>query len=185
VRLSEGWHLPGLDLLGPLRQALPPEAIVVADVTRAAYLMMTSFPIYQPRTFLHPAGYVSMGYAIPAALGARAVFPQRPIVVVVGDGGFMMSGMELATAVQENLPIVVVLINDACLTLIKAIQKRRYQERYLGVDLRNPDFALFAQAFGVPHWLARTTEEFAGALREALVSGTTALLEVRPGDARG
>src|SRR5919202_1689230 len=80
--------------------------------------------------------------ALPAALGARAAFPGRCVVAVVGDGGFLMSGMELATAVQERLPVVVVLVNDGSLTLIKAIQRRRYEGRYLGVDLLNPDFAL-------------------------------------------
>src|SRR5262249_50046121 len=144
----EPWRLPGLDLVGPLRQALPRDAIVVADVTRLGYILLAEFPVYQPRTVLHPAGFVAMGYGIPAALGAKAAFPERTVVSVVGDGCFLMSGMELATAVQEDLPIVVVLVNDSSLTLIKALQQRRYEGRYLGVDLRNPDFGRFARAFG-------------------------------------
>jgi thiamine pyrophosphate-dependent acetolactate synthase large subunit-like protein len=175
----EPWQLPGLDLVTPLRRALPPDGIVVADITRLAYILMAEFPVHQPRTFLHPAGYVSMGFGIPAALGARAAFPGRPIVAVVGDGCFLMSGMELATAVQERLPIVVVLINDSSLTLIKAIQQRRYQERYIGVDLLNPDFALFARAFGVRHRAADTSAGFESALREALATDATTLIEVR------
>src|SRR5262249_48966468 len=119
------------------------------------------------------------GYGIPAALGARAAFPGRPIVAVVGDGCFLMSGMELATAVQEKLPIVVVLINDGSLTLIKAIQQRRYQERYLGVDLLNPDFGLFARAFGVEHQAVADERAFESALRVALSRDQTTLLEVR------
>jgi acetolactate synthase-1/2/3 large subunit len=140
---------------------------------------MVEFPVYQSRTFLHPAGYVSMGYGIPAALGARTAFPGRPIVAVVGDGCFLMSGMELATAVQEKLPIVVILINDGSLTLIKAIQKRRYQERYLGVDLVNPDFGQFARAFGVRHNTVSDAFSFETALREALSRDETTLLEVQ------
>ena len=103
----------------------------------------------RPRTFLHPAGSVAMGFGLPAALGAKAAHPDRKVIAVVGDGGFMMSGMELATAVQERLPVVVVLINDNSLTLIGAAQARRYGGRFIGVDLRNPDFETFAQAFGV------------------------------------
>jgi acetolactate synthase-1/2/3 large subunit len=175
----EPWRLPGWDLIGPMRRALPHESIVVADVTRLAYIMLAEFPTYQPRTFLHPAGFVAMGYAIPAALGAKAALPDRPVVAVVGDGGFLMSGMELATAVQENLPIVIVLINDRCLTLIKAIQERRYEGRFLGVDLHNPDFQTFAQSFGVRSWSVENDAAFEVALREALALGAPALVEVR------
>lgn len=173
------WRLPGIDLVGPLRRALPRDGIVVADVTRLAYLMLVDFPAYQPRTFLHPAGFVAMAYGIPAALGARAAFPDRAIVAVVGDGGFMMSGMELATAVQEQLPIVVVLINDNSLSLIRAIQERIYEGRHIGVALRNPDFALFARAFGVRHWQVRDDAAFETALQEALATKETALIEVQ------
>ena len=98
----EPWGLPGLDLVGPLRRVLPADAIVAADVTRLAYILMAELPLDQPRTFLHPAGSVAMGYALPAALGAKAAWPRRPVVAVAGDGGFLMSGMELATAVQEG-----------------------------------------------------------------------------------
>src|SRR5207248_10034785 len=116
----------------------PRDAIIAADVTRLAYLMLADFPVYEPRTMLHPAGFVAMGYGIPAALGARAALPNRTVVAVVGDGCFFMSGMELATAVQEKLPIVVVLVNDGSLSLIKAIQHRRFDHRFIGVELHNP-----------------------------------------------
>lgn len=172
------WRLPGLDLVGPLRRALPQSALVVADITRLSYILLAEFPVYQPRTFLHPAGFVAMGYGIPAALGAKAALPNRVVVTVVGDGCFLMSGMELATAVQEKLPIVVVLVNDGSLSLIKAIQKRRYEGRYLGVDLVNPDFQQFARAFGVRSWRATSDAEFEKALQEAVALGEPALVEV-------
>jgi acetolactate synthase-1/2/3 large subunit len=179
------WALPGPDLVGPLRRALPPEAVVVADITRLGYVLLVRFPVERPRTFLHPAGYVAMGYGIPAALGAKAALPDRPVVAVLGDGCFQMCGMELATAVQEGLPVVIVLVNDGSLTLIKAIQQRRYEGRFLGVDLRNPDFGTFARAFGVRHVLPRSAEEFEAAVREGVGSGETVVVEVRPGDAHG
>src|SRR6516162_9930802 len=109
-----------------------------------------------------------MGYGLPAALGAKVAFPERIVVAIVGDGCFLMSAMELATAVQEQLPIVVVLINDRSLALIKAIQKRRYEGRYLGVDLVNPNFELMAKAFGVPYWQPTSDGAFETALREAV-----------------
>jgi len=134
--------------------------------------------VYEPRTFLHPAGGVSMGYGIPAAIGVKAVRPDRPVVAIVGDGCFQMTGMELATAVQEKLPIVVVLIHDGSLTLIKMIQHRKYDNRFIGVDLRNPDFGLLAQAFGVRGWRAESEQSLEAALREAIVCGEPALVDV-------
>jgi thiamine pyrophosphate-dependent acetolactate synthase large subunit-like protein len=177
----EPTRLPGVDLLGSLRRVLPRDAIIAADITRLSYIMLAEFPVYQPRTFLHPAGFVSMGYGLPAALGAKAAFPERTVVAVAGDGCFLMSGMELATAVQEKLPIIVILINDGSLSLIKAIQHRRYEDRFLGVDLRNPDFGLFARAFGVASWSVTTDDEFEVALRKAVASNEPALVEVRLG----
>src|SRR5206468_12618034 len=112
---------------------------------------------------------------IPAALGARAVLPGRTVAAVVGDGCFLMSGMELATAVQEKLPIIVILVNDGSLTLIKAIQQRRYESRFLGVDLVNPDFQLFARAFGVHAWQVDTEAEFEKSINEAVALGETCL----------
>jgi acetolactate synthase-1/2/3 large subunit len=112
------------------------------------------------------------------ALGAKVAFPELPVVAVMGDGCFQMTGMELATALQEKLPVVVVLANDSTLTLIKAIQKRRFGQRYLGVDLRNPDFTQMARAFGVRSWKVTEEAAFEPALREALACGETALVEV-------
>jgi acetolactate synthase-1/2/3 large subunit len=179
------WRMPGFDLLGPLRRALPDDAIIAADITRLGYIMLSSFPVSRPRTFLHPAGYVSMGFGIPAALGAKTAFPERVAVAVAGDGCFLMSGMELATAVQERLPVVVILVNDGALSLIKAIQQRRYEGRYLGVDLHNPDFGLFAQAFRARYWRPDSEATFEAALREAVGLDGPALIEVRPADGRG
>ncbi|HZT81117.1 MAG TPA: thiamine pyrophosphate-binding protein [Gemmataceae bacterium] len=180
----EPWAMYGMDLPARIRRALPRDAVVVADVTQLAYRMIVDYPVYEPRTFLHPAGMVSMGYGLPAAVGVRAAFPDRPVVAVMGDGCFQMTGMELATAVQEKLPVVVVVINDRALTLIKAIQHRRYAGRFIGVDLRNPDFPTFARAFGVRAWTAETEDDFEKALREAVDSGETALVEMRVNNPR-
>jgi acetolactate synthase-1/2/3 large subunit len=171
--------LGGIDLLAPLRRILPRNAIIAADVTRLSYLMLTNFPVYEPRTFLNPAGFVSMGYGIPAALGAKAAFPDRTVVAIVGDGCFMMSGLELATAVQEKLPIVVILINDGSLSLIKSIQERRYQGRYLGVDMQNPDFQSLASAFGVRSWRVRDAASFVSAVSEVVGAGEPSVVEVQ------
>ncbi len=180
----ESWRLPGIEVLTALRRALPADAILSVDVTRLGYILMSDFPLDHPRTFLHPAGAVSMGYGIPAALAAKAAFPERAVVAIAGDGGFQMSGLELATAVQERLPIVILLVNDNSLTLIRATQKRRYAERYIAVDLRNPDFGKFAAAFGVRYSRADNDEAFERALREALQADVATVIEIRPEDAQ-
>jgi acetolactate synthase-1/2/3 large subunit len=120
-----------------------------------------------------------MGYALPAALGVKAALPERTVVAVMGDGGFQMTAMELATAVQEKLPVVVVLVNDRGLTLIRALQQRRYDGRFIGVDLQNPDFGLFARSFGVRHWAADTDTALEKAVAEAIASGEPAVVELR------
>ncbi len=182
---ADVWRLPGLDLVGPMRRVLPPDAIVAADVTRLGYILMADLPLDRPRCFLHPAGSVAMGYGIPAALGAKAALPGRTVVAVVGDGCFLMSAMELATAVQERLPVVVVLVNDGALTLIKATQHRRYGERYIGVDLQNPDFELLARSFGVAYRRADDDATFEAVLREGIGLEGPVLIEVRPGKRAG
>jgi acetolactate synthase-1/2/3 large subunit len=177
--LRQPWRLPGLDLIGPMRRVLPRDAIIAADITRLSYMMLAEFPVYHPRTILHPAGFVPMGFGIPAALGAKAAFPGRTVAAVVGDGCFLMCGMELATAVQEKLPVIVILVNDGSLTLIKAIQQRRYESRHIGVDLLNPDFGLFARAFAVRAWQVKSDAEFETALHEAVALEAPALVEVQ------
>jgi acetolactate synthase-1/2/3 large subunit len=170
--------MAGMDLCACIRRALPRETIVVADVTSLAYRMIVDFPVYEPRTFLHPAGGVAMGYGLPAAVGAKAARPDRPVVAVVGDGCFQMTGMELATAVQEKLPVVIVLVHDGSLTLIKMIQHRKYDNRFIGVDLRNPDFGLLAKAFGVRSWQADSESTLEKALQQAVASKEPALVEL-------
>ena len=177
--VREATRVLGLDLMSPLRRALPRDAIIAGDITQLSYNMLAQFPMYEPRTFLHPSAFVAMGFGIPAALGAKAAYPDRKVVTVVGDGCFMMCGMELATAMQEKLPILIILINDRSLSLIKSIQERRYENRFIGVDLVNPDFEAFARAFGVRFWRANSEAAFERAVREGLACGETALVEVR------
>jgi thiamine pyrophosphate-dependent acetolactate synthase large subunit-like protein len=178
------WRVPGMDVVAPLRRALPAGSVLSCDVTRLGYVLMADFTLDGPNRFLHPAGAVAMGYALPAALGAKAAFPDRKVIAVCGDGGFQMSALELATAVQEDLGVVVLLVNDSCLTLIKTTQHVRYSDRFVGVDLRNPDFAKFAEAFGVAYAQPQSDETLEAELRKAFDSPGTTVIEIRPADAR-
>jgi acetolactate synthase-1/2/3 large subunit len=174
------WRLPGMDLVRPLRRALPADGIVCADVNRLAYVLMADLPLEAPKLFLHPAGAVAMGYGLPAALGAKVAMPDRKVVAILGDGGFSMCAMELATAAQEGIGVVVLLVNDSCLTLIKNTQQLRYGDRFVAVDLANPDFGKLAEAFGVAYARADGDDALEAELRKAFASGRTSVIEVRP-----
>src|SRR5437762_5945673 len=120
-----------------------------------------------------------MGYGVPAAVAAKLLNPKAPVVCFAGDGDFLMSGQELATAVQYELPILIVVVNNGMYGTIRMHQERHYPGRVVGTDLRNPDFVAYAEAFGAYGELVERTEDFADALDRALGSGLPAVLELR------
>jgi acetolactate synthase-1/2/3 large subunit len=161
-----------------LREVLNRDAIVAADITRSGYALVGQFPVYQPRTFMHSASFIAMGHAFPAALGAKTAFPGRQVVSVSGDGCFLMTGQELATAVQHGIHVVAIVINDRCLTGIAALQDAHYRGRRVAVDLVNPDFVRYAESFGALGLRVTKTEEFRPALEKALGARKPVLLEI-------
>ena len=134
-------------LIDTLRAALPDDAIVVADQTGLTYWMEWRFPVLQPRTFLYPTGSATLGYAVPAAIGAKVARPERAVVAIAGDGGFMYSVNELATAVKYRLTVVFLVLNDGGFGAIHWLQEKLFG-RTGEADLTNPDFPALARAFG-------------------------------------
>ena len=161
-----------------LREVLSRDAIVAADIARSGYALVGQFPVYQPRTFMHSASFIAMGHAFPAALGAKLAFPNREVVSVSGDGCFLMTGQELATAVQHGINVVAIVINDHCLTGIAALQDTQYGGRRAAVDLVNPDFVCFAESFGAFGLRVTKADEFRPALEKALHVDRPALIEI-------
>ncbi|MCR4266086.1 thiamine pyrophosphate-binding protein [Nitratireductor sp. ZSWI3] len=121
----------------------------------------------------------SMGYGTPAAVAAKALFPERQVIAFAGDGCFMMNGQEFATAVQENLPIIVIVVNNGIFGTIRMHQEREYPGRVSGTDIRNPDFAALARAYGGHGETVETTADFAPAFERARASGKPAIIEIR------
>jgi acetolactate synthase I/II/III large subunit len=121
----------------------------------------------------------AMGYGVPAAVAAKAVHPERTVVCFAGDGDFLMSGQELATAAQHDLPILVVVVNNGMYGTIRMHQERHYPGRVAGPELANPDFAAYARAFGAHGETVTETAQFAVAVDRALASGGTALIELQ------
>jgi acetolactate synthase-1/2/3 large subunit len=121
----------------------------------------------------------AMGYGVPAAVAAKAIAPERPVICFAGDGDFLMSGQELATAVQYDLPILILVVNNGMYGTIRMHQERHFPGRVVGTDLVNPDFAAYARAFGAHGETVTQTSEFPAAIDRALAAGGPALLELR------
>ena len=119
-----------------------------------------------------------MGYGLPAAVAAQLLHPERVVVCFTGDGDFVMSSPELATAVQYDLPIVVPLVNNGMYATIRMHQERQFPGRVIGTDLENPDFPALAQAYGAHGERIRRTEDFEGAFERALRSGKPSVVEL-------
>jgi acetolactate synthase I/II/III large subunit len=180
--LREARELPGpLQLsavMAALRERLPPEAIMTNGAGNFSVWAHRYYEFRRYPTQLGPRSG-SMGYGVPAAVAAKAVHPDRPVVCLAGDGDFLMTGQELATAVQEELDIVVLVVNNGMYGTIRMHQERHYPGRVVGTDLRNPDFAALAQAYGAHGALVERSEDIGDALDAALSCGRPAVVELR------
>jgi acetolactate synthase-1/2/3 large subunit len=150
-----------------LRQALDPEDIVISDVGANKVWVARMFPAYRPNTVLISNGFAAMGFALPAAIAAKLVYPERTVVAVCGDGGFLMNVQEMETAVRLKLPIVILIFNDNGYGLIRWKQQNRYGAT-TGVDFQNPDFVALAHSFGAAGFRLERTEDFPHLLNKAM-----------------
>lgn len=171
------WTATDERLIRILRDELAPDAIVVNDQTGINYWMEWHFPVLEPRTFLYPVGSATLGYAVPAAIGAKVANPERQVIAVAGDGGFLFSVNELATAVKYRLGIVFLVLNDQRYGAIKYLQEAMFG-RWGEADLANPDFVALARAFGAEGHRVETLEDLPWALRKALGHAGPTLLEL-------
>jgi acetolactate synthase-1/2/3 large subunit len=172
---------PGAVQMGPimawLREILPADTIVTNGAGNYAVWVHR---FYRHRQFGTQAAPVSgsMGYGVPAAVAAQLAFPERLVVSFAGDGCFLMNGQEFATAVQYDLPIVVIVLNNGMYGTIRMHQERHYPGREVGTALRNPDFAALARAYGGHGETVLATDDFVPAFERARASGKPAIIEV-------
>lgn len=177
---SRGRSRPGYAdqqaVAGHLRRLLPPDAIVTTDAGNFAgwqrYLRWQ-----QPGTFLGPISG-AMGYGLPAAIGARLARPEQPVVALAGDGGFLMVGTELETAVREEVPVVVVVFDNRQYGTIRMYQERGTPPRRVATRLGATDLAQFAQSLGARGFSVQDDATFPAAFQEALASNQPALIHV-------
>lgn len=163
-------------IISDLRGALKDDDIVVSDVGAHKLWLARMFPCYQPNTCIISNGFASMGIAVPGAIAAKLVYPNRRIVAVTGDGGFLMNSQELETAVRLGTGFVTLVLNDQTFGLIKWKQINRF-ERSAFTDFRNPDFAKYAESFGAQSCRVQAADELLPALQSALDSGKVTVID--------
>ncbi len=165
-----------------LRKAMPANACLVTDSGLHQVLATRHFRVHTPRGLIIPTDFQSMGFGLPAAIGAKLADPSRRVILIVGDGGLAMSGMEILTAVREKIPITIIVFNDGALGQIRAQQLSSYGHSH-GTALLNPDLPLFAEAIGANYFYLDGDAE--NTLRAAINQSGVTLVEVGLGDSTG
>ncbi len=165
-------------LLDAIRQVLPDDGIVSSDMTQIAYTGCYHYRCRRPRTWFHPLGFGTLGYGLPAAIGAKLGAPDRAVMAVAGDAGFLFTVQELGTAVECGLPLPILLWNNDALGQIADDMVRRHIPE-IGVKPRNPDYLALARSFGCLAVAPSSLAAFKSALSSALGADRPTLIEVR------
>jgi acetolactate synthase-1/2/3 large subunit len=173
---------PQVAFLDALRAELPEDGIYVDEVTQIGFAARLAFPVHKPRTFLSPGYQDNLGWGFATALGAQHARPDVPVLAISGDGGFLFTSNELATAMRHRIPLTVVVFNDGAFGNVRRIQEESYGNRVIASDLANPDFVRYAQSFGAEAERARDPKELRAALKRAFKRrDTPTLIEVPVG----
>jgi acetolactate synthase-1/2/3 large subunit len=162
---------PQMAYLNILREVLPPNAIVTDELSQVGFASWYGFPIYEPRTFISSGYQGTLGSGFPTALGAKVAHPDRPVVAITGDGGFMFAVQELSTAVQFKIGVVTLIFNNNAYGNVRRDQRERFDGRVVASDLVNPDFVKLAESFGVGAARVTSPDHFRLALEKALADG--------------
>jgi len=166
-------------LMVEIRKLLPGDAIVTTEVGQNQMWAAIYLKVYKPRTFISSGGLGTMGFGFPASLGAKVAHPEVPVVDIAGDGSFIMTEQDLATSVEENIPVTVVVLNNSVLGMVAQWQRLFYNRRYFAVNLgRVPDFVKLAEAYGAQGFRVQTLEEFSSAFKKAIKSEVTTVIDV-------
>lgn len=167
------------NLLMELRQLLPADTIVTTEVGQNQMWSALYFQALKPRTFISSGGLGTMGFGFPAAIGAKVACPDRAVVDIAGDGSFIMTEQELACSVTENIPVIVIVLNNSVLGMVAQWQRMLYKRRYMAVNLgKTPDFVKLAQAYGAEGIRVNSMEDFQKAVKTALTNKVTTVIDV-------
>jgi acetolactate synthase-1/2/3 large subunit len=177
---AENTMEPNASIIKSLRAGAPENTILVAGMTQIGYYSRPFWPVYEPRTYLSSSYSGNLGYAYPVALGAKVARPDRPVVSVSGDGGFLFNAQELSTAARHGINVVAVVFNDSSYGNVARDLDESWGGQY-GAELQNPDFMKLADAYGVVGMRAKEPTEVGRLVREAIEKDRPALVEVPVG----
>ena len=163
----KGFPLKPLKIIQEIRNNLKRDDILISDVGAHKIWIARFYPVYEPNTAIISNGYSSMGFAIPASISAKMLYPEKKVIAVCGDGGFMMSAAEFETAVRLGLPIVCLIFNDGGYGLIEWKQMKKFAREF-GCRFKNPDFVKFAESFGAKGYRVEAEDELGPIIKDAL-----------------
>ena len=169
---------PQMGYLRVIREELPEDGFFVDEVTQVGFASWYAFPTYHPRHFISAGYQGTLGYGYATALGVQAAHPDKKVISIAGDGGFMFNVQELATAVQFRLGVVVIIFNDSKFGNVQRQQKEWFGGRIIASNLLNPDFVQLAESFGLAGYRVRSPDELRPVLQRALADSEPALIEV-------
>jgi len=161
-----------------LRNALADDDILVDELTQVGYLSRVGFPVYGPNTFITTGYQGTLGSGFATSLGAKVGQPDKRVLSINGDGGFMYTAAELATAVLHNIPIVAIVFADGYYGNVRRMQEELWDNRVIATELKNPDFVKMAESFGAAGMRVEGPENLAKALEEAFAMNGPVLIEV-------
>jgi acetolactate synthase-1/2/3 large subunit len=169
---------PQMGWIKVLREALDDDGIYVDELTQVGYVSRMAWPVYRPRSYLTSAYQGTLGCGLAVAIGAKIANPDKQVLSINGDGGFMYNVQELATAVKYNVAVVAIVYADGAYGNVRRMQQNLYDGRVIASDLTNPDFVQLAESFGCAGYRAETPEEMAEVLPEAFKQSGPAVIEV-------
>ncbi len=173
---------PQLGFLEAIRAELPEDGLLVEEITQMGFAARVAFPVYKPRTYLSPGYQDNLGWGFATALGAQHARPDVPVVSINGDGGFMFTANEMATAIRHRIPLTAIVFNDGAFGNVRRIQEEMFGNRVIASDLANPDFVKFAESFGAAAERAKDPKALRAALKRAFARrDTPTLIEVPVG----
>ncbi len=169
---------PQMSYLDVIRAELPDDGIFCDEITQCGFTSWYGFPVYEPRQHINCSYQGTLGYGYATALGVKVAHPDKAVVSIAGDGGFMFNVQELATAVQYNIGLVTIIFNSNSFSNVQRQQKEWFGNRIIGSDLHNPDFVKLAESFGAAGYRADSPDKLREVLRRALSESGPAIIEV-------